>query len=471
MIYTRCIILAFCFFQWINPTPLWAQNNTRPNVIIILADDIGYGDLGGFYGGKAKTPNLNKLAEKGMLFTDFHSNGAMCSPTRAALLTGRYQQRVGIEDPLPGFWEAPGLGKVTGISTNTHPKPRTLADYLKASGYATAFFGKWHLGNHPDANPTNYGFDQFRGLTSGCGDYFSKIDRYGYQDWWHNDQLNFQEGYSTAVITQNGINFIEKNKSKPFFLYLAHLGVHFPWQSPEDGRLPTRIKGEDFTSNKPGSHSKLGPHQPKEIPGVLREMIQSLDHNVGLLIKYLEQEGLDENTLIIFTSDNGQYLDYDGETWPEVGSNGKLRGEKGDLYEGGHRVPAIACWPGKIPAGTVSNETLMSFDILPTILDIIEKPLPVPDSPYALDGRSFLDVLTQNDSLPERMLFWKTPEARAARKGDWKIIFDEYHQEGALYNLKRDLSENEDLKSRHPAIFQSLSQSIKKWEQTVALKP
>ena len=266
---TRCIILAFSFLQWMNPAFLLAQNNTRPNVIIILADDIGYGDLGGFYGGKAATPNLNKLAERGILFTDFHSNGAMCSPTRAALLTGRYQQRVGIEDPLPGFWQEPGLGKITGISTNTHSKPRTIADYLKSSGYATAFFGKWHLGNHPNANPTNYGFDEFRGLTSGCGDYFSKIDRYGYQDWWHNDQLTFQEGYSTDVITENGINFIKENKNQPFFLYLAHLGVHFPWQSPDDGNLQTRVKGEDFTSNIPGAHSKLGPHQPGEIPGIL----------------------------------------------------------------------------------------------------------------------------------------------------------------------------------------------------------
>jgi len=470
MIQIRFITVAFCIFQLVYSPLVYAQSSTKPNIIIILADDIGYGDLGGLYGGKANTPNLNRLAEKGMVFTDFHSNGAMCSPTRAALLSGRYQQRVGIEDPLPGHWQEPGNGSVEGISSKNHSKPVTIADYLKTSGYSTAFFGKWHLGNHPNANPINYGFDEFRGLTSGCGDYFSKIDRYGYQDWWHNDQLTFQEGYSTDVITENGINFIKENKNQPFFLYLAHLGVHFPWQSPEDVNLQTRVKGEEFTSNKPGSHSKLGPHQPKDIPGILMEMIQSLDRNIGVLLEYLEEEGLDKNTLIIFTSDNGQYLNYDGETWPEVGSNGILRGEKGDLYEGGHRVPAVAYWPGKIPEGTISNETLMTFDILPTILDIIEKPLPNPESAYALDGNSFLSVLTQKSALPERMLYWKTPEAKAARMGDWKLIFDENNEAGALYNLKTDLSESKDLKSENPVIFQSILQSIKKWENEVAVK-
>ncbi|WP_339924983.1 sulfatase-like hydrolase/transferase [uncultured Cyclobacterium sp.] len=460
---SRFITLAFCVFQSVYALSVKAQNGTKPNIIIILADDIGYGDLGGFYGGIADTPNLNRLAEKGMLFTDFHSNGAMCSPTRAALLTGRYQQRVGIEDPLPGHWQEPGTGSVNGISSNAHSKPKTIADYLKGSGYVTAFFGKWHLGNHPKANPTKFGFDEFRGLTSGCGDYFSKIDRYGYQDWWHNGQLSFQKGYTTDLITENGINFIEKNKNQPFFLYLAHLGVHFPWQSPEDGKLQTRIKGEDFTSNKPGAHSKLGPHQPKDVPKILKEMIQSLDQNIGRLVEYLEAEGLDKNTLIFFTSDNGQYLDYDGKTWPKVGSNGVLRGEKGDLYEGGHRVPAIAYWPGKIPGGAISNETLMTFDILPTVLSIIETPLPQSNGPTGLDGESFLEVMTDQKALTERILYWKTPEAKAARKGDWKFVQNELTPSGALYNLKTDLSESKDLKAEKPAVYQTLLKSMEKW--------
>ncbi|GAB2988137.1 sulfatase-like hydrolase/transferase [Cyclobacterium sediminis] len=464
----RISVLIFLLYLSVAVVPTHAQNSAHPNIIIILADDIGYGDLGGWYGGEANTPHLNRLAQKGMLFTDFHSNGAMCSPTRAALLTGRYQQRVGIEDPLPGFWQKPGKGKVKGISDAKHAKPKTIANYLKETGYATAYYGKWHLGNHPDANPTKFGFDEFKGLTSGCGDYFSKIDRYGYPDWWHNDQLFFQKGYTTDVITSNGINFIKQHKKQPFFLYLAHLGVHFPWQSPEDEQLQTREKGKDFTSNKPGTQSKLGPHKPKDVPTVVHEMIESLDRNIGRLVQFLEEEGLADNTFIFFTSDNGQYLDYDGKTWPKVGSNGKLNGEKGDLYEGGHRVPAIAYWPGKIPENVISDETLMSMDILPTVLKIIGSPMPNQNGKNALDGTSFLDLITQRKAMPQRTIFWKTPEAKAARKGNWKILFDEENKEGMLVDLATDIGEKENKKSLHPEIFENLSSSLKAWEKKVS---
>lgn len=465
MVNKRISILIFLLNLSVAFIPTYAQNSAHPNIIIILADDIGYGDLGGWFGGEAHTPNLNRLAKKGMLFTDFHSNGAMCSPTRAALLTGRYQQRVGIEDPLPGFWEQPGKGKVKGISDAQYERPKTIANYLKETGYATAFYGKWHLGNHPDANPTKFGFDEFKGLTSGCGDYFSKIDRYGYPDWWHNDQLFFQKGYTTDVITSNGINFIKQHKKQPFFLYLAHLGVHFPWQSPDDAQLPTREQGKDFTSNKPGTQSKLGPHKPKDVPAVLHEMIESLDRNIGRLVQFLEEEGLADNTFIFFSSDNGQYLNYDDSTWPIVGSNGKLRGEKGDLYEGGHRVPAIAYWPKKIPENVVSDETLMSMDILPTLLEITGHTLPDRKGKDALDGSSFLDVLLQNIAMSERTVFWKTPEEKAARKGEWKVLFTEENKEGYLFNLANDIGERENKKSLQPEIFENLTMSLNAWEK------
>lgn len=465
MVNKRISILIFLLNLSVAFIPTYAQNSAHPNIIIILADDIGYGDLGGWFGGEAHTPNLNSLAKKGILFTDFHSNGAMCSPTRAALLTGRYQQRVGIEDPLPGFWEQPGKGKVKGISDAQYERPKTIANYLKETGYATAFYGKWHLGNHPDANPTKFGFDEFKGLTSGCGDYFSKIDRYGYPDWWHNDQLIFQKGYATDVITSNGINFIEQHKKQPFFLYLAHLGVHFPWQSPDDAQLQTREQGKDFTSNKPGTQSKLGPHKPKDVPAVLHEMIESLDRNIGRLVQFLEEEGLADNTFIFFSSDNGQYLNYDDSTWPIVGSNGKLRGEKGDLYEGGHRVPAIAYWPKKIPENVVSDETLMSMDILPTLLEITGHTIPDRKGKDALDGSSFLDVLLQNRAMPERTVFWKTPEEKAARKGEWKVLFTEENKEGYLFNLANDIGERENKKSLQPEIFENLTMSLNAWEK------
>lgn len=436
-----------------------------PNIIVILADDLGYGDLGGFYGGKARTPHLNRLAEEGMLFTDFHSNGAMCSPTRAALLTGRYQQRLGIEDPLPGDWQQTGKGAIKGIAREDGYSPPTMADYLKKAGYATAFFGKWHLGNHPKANPLQFGFDEFKGLTSGDGDYFTKLDRYGYPDWWHNERLAFQEGYTTDVITENGILFIERNKNRPFFLYLAHLGVHFPWQSPADNHLETRKEGVDYTSSLPGPASKLGPHPPEEVPETLVDMIEALDRNVGKLLAYLKAEGLDQNTLLFFTSDNGQYLNYQGETWPAVGSNGNLRGEKSDLYEGGHRVPAIAWWPGKIPAGSRSQETLASFDLLPTFLELTGQPWPDPEGPDQLDGQSFLPILTSGERVSERTLFWRTPEAIAVRKGPWKLLEDRVNGSLALYNLEQDLVESQDLELAFPEVVRELILARDSWEQ------
>lgn len=443
------------------------HSDNPPNFIIILADDLGYGDLGGYYGGKAKSPNLTRLADEGMLFTDFHSNGPMCSPTRAALLTGRYQQRMGIETALPGQWETTGKGLVEGISSAENIKERSIAHYLKEAGYATGFFGKWHLGNHPDANPVHYGFDEFRGLTSGCGDYFSKLDRYGYRDWWHNDLLEFQEGYTTEVITDNGIRFMDKNKGKPFFLYLAHLGVHFPWQSPEDGGLEIRREGEDFTSNFPGPGSKLGPHQPGEVPEVLHKMINSLDANVGRIIQYLKDNGLANSTFVFFTADNGQYLNYQGETWPEVGSNGVLRGEKFELYEGGHRVPAIAWWPGKITPKSISHHTFMSFDLLPTFLDILEISEPIKSHPNKLDGASMLPVLLGKNVTETRTLFWRTPEERAVREGYWKFIESRNGEKTELFQLDEDISETRDVKTEHPEIVQKLREQMTEWENSL----
>ncbi|WP_375583300.1 sulfatase-like hydrolase/transferase [Cyclobacterium xiamenense] len=444
---------------------------TRPNIIVILADDLGYGDLGGYFGGKAHTPHLNRLAEEGMLFTDFHSNGAMCSPTRAALLTGRYQQRLGIEDPLPGDWQEKGIGAIKGIAGDELYSSPTMADYLRKAGYATAFFGKWHLGNHPSANPLHFGFDEFRGLTSGDGDYFTKLDRHGYSDWWHNKRLSFQEGYTTDVITDNGIQFIKRHRTQPFFVYMAHLGVHFPWQSPEDGALETRIEGTDYTSSKPGPASKLGPHAPAEVPDALVAMIEALDRNVGKLMAYLKTAGLNQNTLIFFTADNGQYLSYQGDTWPAVGSNGLLRGEKADLYEGGHRVPSIAWWPGKIRAGSRSEATLASFDLLPTFLDLTDQPLPDPKGADRLDGQSFLSVLLSGKVMPERTLFWRTPEAIAVRKGPWKLLEDRENGSLALYNLERDLSETSDLKQDYPQLVRELFQARDAWEKEMDTKP
>ena len=446
----------------------YPADNMHPNIILILADDLGYGDLGGYYGGQAKTPHLSRLAQEGMLFTDFHSNGPTSSPTRVALLTGRYQQRSGIERYLLTRWESPGQGRIKGIGSDENKDEVTMAEYLRKAGYVTGIFGKWHLGNHLSSNPVFHGFDEFRGLTGGCGDYFSKLDRFGYPDWWHNEKLAFQEGYTTNVITENSVRFIKENRNNPFFLYISHLAIHFPWQTPEDDDLETRREGEEFTSNYPGPQSKLGPHPPGKIPETLIEMIEHLDQSVGLIIETLREQGLDKNTLVFFTSDNGGYLNYpvSGDIWPEVGSNGPLRGQKTQVYEGGHRVPAIAWWPGRIPALSVTGETVMTFDLLPTFMDLSGIKIPS-QGPNAIDGVSILPLLLDGESLEPRTLFWRAGDQKAVRSGYWKLVISEKNSPAELYNLADDIGESFDLSDQYPEMVRKLKKELQTWEKDV----
>lgn len=454
-------------------TVAFAQNRSgeRPNIIVIMADDLGYGDLGGPWGGKAKTPHLDQLAREGLRFTDFHSNGAMCTPTRASLLTGRYPQRMGFERAY-----ATKGREERGIASPGNQEI-TVASYLRKAGYATGMFGKWHLGKHASANPVRFGFDEFRGLTDGDGDYFSKVDRFGGGDWWHNEELAYQSGYATTVITDNAIRFIERHRTKPFFLYVPYLAVHFPWQTSSDSELATRQPGEDFTSGKPGPHSKLGPHQPGEIPDVMQRMIEELDEGVGRLLASLRQHDLDRTTLVFFTSDNGAYIHYldpdyvdpaaaklPAPDWPQVGSNGPLRGQKTQLHEGGHRVPAIAWWPGKIAPGRITHETTMTMDILPTAMDLLGLDLLSAQGPNALDGVSLLPLLLRGEAPAPRTLFWRTPTQKAVREGSWKLV------NGALYNLAEDIGESRDLAAQRPELVRQLTTKLAAWEQQMAKK-
>ena len=431
-----------------------------PNFVLIVADDLGYGDIG-CYGGKAKTPHLDRMAAEGVRFTDFHSNGSVCSPTRAALMTGRYPHRLGIETALPIDWDDNGIGA---------PRNRdqvTLATRLKQAGYATAMFGKWHLGKHADSNPTRHGFDEFRGLTCGCGDYFAKLDRAGHEDWWHNTEKSHEDGYVTHVLTDHAVRFIGKNKERPFFLYLPHLAIHFPWQTPDDEPLGTRQKGISFAASAPGSHSKLGPHSPEEIPAVVIRMIEELDASVGRVLSALKEHGLDDNTLVIFTSDNGGYRSYAKDYTHGISSNGPLRGQKGDVYEGGHRVPAIARWPGRIPSGIVSDVTVMSMDLPPTFLELAKLPAPASHGPTAFDGVSLAGLLTRQATLSERPLFWRHagPQgARAVRLGPWKLVQPPGKKPAELYHLRDDISEAQNLAASQSGRVKTLLDLLANWE-------
>lgn len=425
------------------------QSSEKPNIIVILADDLGYGDTS-IYGGDVNTPNIDRLASEGLRFTDFHSNGANCSPTRAALLTGRYQQRMGIEGALGEH--AKGLG--SEHATNEI----TIADYLKKAGYKTALVGKWHLGYNQEQNPIHFGFDEFVGMLHGATDYHSHVNTFGRFDWWHNEKPVNEDGYVTDLITSHSVDFIQEWKDEPFFLMVSHLAIHFPWQTPDDE--PHRVEGNRYRASGDQPLSRHGQHSPQEYQEIVGIMIKELDKSVGQIVDKIYDTQLENETMILFLSDNGGILEQSG--YP-VSSNGNLRGAKHSLYEGGHRIPAIAWWPGMIEAGRVSNETAMTMDILPTFLDILKIPVPNYYSPNRLDGISISTLILDKKRLPARTFFWKKGDEVAVRSGDWKLYLPDDNSQAELYNLSDDVSENQNLSHQYPHIVKNLQYKSKQW--------
>ena len=399
-----------------------------PNIILIMADDLGYGDLGCYGNPDIQSPNLDALARGGIRFTDFHSNGAVCSPTRAALLTGLYQQRCGIEAVVTA---ANHRDKGMALSEIT------FAEVLKNSGYRTALFGKWHLGYQVGFNPTKQGFDEFRGFVSGNIDYQSHIDQVGFEDWWMGDKLIPEKGYSTHLITEHGLKFIKENKNNPFCLYLAHEAPHYPFQGPNDDA--------DRTPGNP--HPISGKREDRDI--AYREMIKAMDDGIGRIIQEIKDCGIERNTFIFFCSDNGP---------GSSGSAGALKGGKGSLWEGGHRVPAIAYWPGKIISESVIDETIMTMDLFPTMLAISGMP---PYYQKKFDGFDFSPILFSENKLPERSLFWRHGSSKAVRKGPWKLI------DNQLYNLEIDLGEENNIIKDFPDKAKELQTEYLNWEKEV----
>jgi len=415
-----------------SPVPLLGTNRRRkPNIVIILADDLGYGDVGCYGSKRFKTPNMDALAADGIRFTDFHSNGAVCSPTRAALLTGQYQQRTGIT----GVVTARGH-RHTGLDL----QETTFAEVAKTKGYSTALFGKWHLGYNPHYNPTHQGFDEFIGYVSGNVDYHAHIDQTGREDWWKQDELSPEKGYTTDLITDHGVDFIQRNKNKPFLLYLSHEAPHYPYQGRKDP--PRYIPGKGKTKD---------PVRPE----VYKEMIEVMDESVGRIRQAIVDAGIGEKTFIFFFSDNGP---------AGPGSAGPLRGKKGQIWEGGHRVPAIACWPGKIEAGRVSKLPAMGADILPTVTAMIGA---ASHEKGKVDGMNLLPHLIENKQPAPRFLFWGVKNQLAIRQGDYKLITDTSFSEPALYNLKVDLGEKDDIAMQHPDLVQQLVDVLKTWHEEV----
>lgn len=416
-----------------------AESPSKPNFVIIMADDLGYNDIGCFGSKHIKTPHLDELAAQGIRFTDFHSSGPVCSPTRAGLLTGRYQQRAGV----PGVINAdPKVNRHHGLQL----KEITFAERLKTAGYATGIVGKWHLGYQPKYNPTHQGFDRYVGYVSGNIDYHSHHDRMGISDWWHNDKLVEEEGYVTHLITKHAEQFITTHQEKPFCLYIAHEVPHTPNQGPKDP--PVRVEG------------RVGDRYPKnhDHKRAYREMIEEMDKSVGAVVESLKAHGLEKNTLVMFFSDNGA---------SRFGSNAPLNGSKGTLYEGGHRVPALAYWPGKIKPGQVNSQTIFTLDIAPTLTQLAGVKAKSDWPTY--DGVSLTGLLLKGESLPERQLFWEFRSWQAMRSGDWKLVVHKRRNNKSvmLFNLKNDLGERNNLANAEPEKLKQMLKDFNAWEKDV----
>ena len=417
-----------------------AVDDEQPlNFVVIMADDLGYGDLS-TYDGWIDTPNLDRMALEGLKFTDFHSNGAVCSPTRAALLTGRYQQRAGV--PVVIFAPEDRPTHVDGLQDVEW----TFAEALREAGYATAIFGKWHLGYYPQYNPTRHGFAEFKGYVSGNIDFFSHVDGAGRFDWWHGAEQSRERGYVTTLINQHAVQFIEERGDEPFCLYLAHEAPHYPYQGPEDGPAGFR---------KVGGFSGRQELSDEELRQKYYEMVAEMDRGVGEILDTLNRLGIAERTLVLFFSDNGATPD---------GSNGALRGHKASVWEGGHRVPAIAWRPGAIQAGGQTDQLATTMDIWPTIAELagIEAE---PDRP--LDGVSVVQTL-RGSSVERGPVFWSFMDGLAMRDGNWKLVAGEDGDEQPkLFDLSTDLAEQTNLAEQEPERTATMLNQAREWLQEV----
>ena len=412
----------------------------RPNIVVIMADDLGYGDLSS-YDGWIETPALDAMASEGVRFTDFHSSGAVCSPTRAGLLTGRYQQRAGIPNVI---YANPAWNRHHGLQ----PRETTIAELLGAEGYATGIVGKWHLGYRVQTNPLRHGFDVFHGYVSGNVDYFSHVDGFGNHDWWDGESNREEPGYVTHLINDHAVAFMEEQATadRPFFLYVAHEAPHFPYQGPGDAAF--RVVGERIPETR----------EPEQVRRAYREMVEEMDAGIGAILDALRRLELAGRTFVFFLSDNGATA---------AGSNGPLRGFKTSLWEGGHRVPAIAWWPGVIGAAATTGAVMTSIDLAATVLDVADVLLPQ-DRP--LDGVSLLPHLLGGAAPADRPLFWAYQQARrpveqlAMRHGPWKLIVN--GPDGpdlALYNLDEDPGETTNLAADEPERVAAMGDALDNW--------
>ena len=430
LIYKIKKILPLLFIALAIHQPGFTQ---RPNIIYIMTDDMGYGDLSAYGRKDYSTPHLDKLMSQSMKFVNAYSAGPLCTPTRTAFITGRYPAKtpVGLMEPLTST----KVDSSFGLSAD-YPSVATL---MRAAGYKTALIGKWHLGLLPQHSPLKNGLDYFWGIRSGAADYISHNGDGRKPDLYENENLVSAPGYLTDLITQKAIDFIKTKHGKPFFLTLTYTAPHWPWQGPLDKAY------EDSKGFREGGS-----------PAVYAAMMQSLDEGIGRLLKSLDDELLSGQTIVIFTNDNG------GERYSD---NGGFAKSKGTLWEGGIRVPAFVRWPGKIKPGTVSQQVVTTMDWTASIL-ASAKAKPHPRFP--LDGINLLPVLTGKKAEIKRTLYWRTFQrikSKAIRDGNWKYLQDEKGE--YLFDLNADPGEKMDLKLEQVVLFNQLKEKLSNWEKTV----
>ena len=411
----------------------------RPNVVLIVTDDVGYGDIGSYGAPDVRTPNIDSLAKDGVRLTDFYA-APQCTPTRAALISGRYQQRFQLEVAM-------GSAKSPAGETGLPARGHSLPQLLKNNGYATGLIGKWHLGYKPEFSPNAHGFDYFFGFKSGYIDYYQHTNSDGDADLFENTTPVHVDGYMTDLITDRAVKFIDEHAAAPFFLEVTYNAAHWPFQVPDHPSVAAQ-NGRFVQPHEPGTATRQD----------YIAMLERADQGIGRTLQALKQRGLERNTLVIYLQDNG------GE-W--LSRNAPLFNRKGTVWEGGIRVPAIFKWPARLPAGRVSNQVGIVQDVTASILAATGSAIPAEARP---DGIDLLPMLAGRSATVERTLFFRFPVAGnarqlAVRQGSWKLLVD--GAKSFVFDLSKDIGERNDLASQRQDIARKLRPLIAAWEKEV----
>ena len=428
---TRLTFLLLLVISVINFATAQQQPNTGPNIVLIVADNMGYADIGPYGATDVQTPALNKLAREGVRFSNYYSAAPVCSPSRAALLSGHYPAKVGVERNAGG-----GVGLLA--------KYDTLVRELKKANYQTAAVGKWHLGQSGSFGPNAHGFDSFLGFHTWTIGYHTHNTQSGSPGLYRDDNLVSMDGYLTDILSNEAVQFINAQKDGPFFLYLAYNTQLPPYQKPDLPKSEWR-KGWDVSEADRSD---------------VVAMIESMDKGIGLVLAALENKGIADNTLVVFTHDHG------GE---ELARSGSLSHGFATLWEGGIRVPLILHWPQHLESNQKIDRPTIAMDVTATLLDAAN----VDTSAFDLDGASLFPIIEDPTNAAERTLFWRFGSGggamKAAREGKWKLVIEQDAE--LLFDLESDIGEKDNISKNNDEIFNKLKNGLNNWEQSLKILP